>query len=132
GFGFHIPSAKGVHPRFLQEILHKVADRPEHLVVQTVMLRSLQHARYAPEPLGHFGLAVKHYTHFTAPIRRYPDLIIHRVLWEVLAHGKVNVKRKEKLAQQMLDFAEHTSERELIAEEAERETVDLKQVEYIR
>lgn len=132
GFGFHIPSAKGVHPRFLQEILHKVADRPEHLVVQTVMLRSLQHARYAPEPLGHFGLAVKYYTHFTSPIRRYPDLIIHRVLWEVLAHGKVNARRREKLAQQMLDFAEHTSERELIAEEAERETVDLKQVEYIR
>lgn len=132
GFGFHIPSANGVHPRFFQEILHEVEDRPEGLVVQTVMLRSLQHARYDPKPLGHFGLAVQYYTHFTSPIRRYPDLIVHRVLREVLAHGRITRKRKEKLEQMMPLYAEQTSEKELIAEEAERETVDLKQVEYIR
>ncbi len=85
GFGYHIPVSGGVHPRFFQDVLHQVEGKPEQLVVHTVMLRSLQHARYAPEPLGHFGLAVQLYTHFTSPIRRYPDLIVHRVLWEIIA-----------------------------------------------
>ncbi len=132
GFGFHIPAGNGVHPRFFQEILHQVEDRPEQLVVHTVMLRSLQHARYNPQPLGHFGLAVQYYTHFTSPIRRYPDLIVHRVLWEVLAHGRIPSKRKEKLEQSMPFYAEQSTKREMLAEEAERETVDLKQVEYIK
>ncbi len=132
GFGFHIPSRNGVHPRFFQEVLQQVEGRPEQLVVHTVMLRSLQHARYDPRPLGHFGLAVRLYTHFTSPIRRYPDLIVHRVLWEFLAHGELRPKRKEKLARLMPVYAEQCSARELVAEEAERETVDLKKVEYIR
>ena len=71
-FWFHIPVGDSVHPRFFQEVLHQVEGRPEQLVVHTVMLRSLQHARYDAQPLGHFGLAVQLYTHFTAPIRRYP------------------------------------------------------------
>lgn len=132
GFGFHIPSVDSVHPRFFQEILHKVEDRPEQLVVHTVMLRSLQHARYDPKPLGHFGLAVQLYTHFTAPIRRYPDLVVHRVLWETMAHGRLPNKRRDQLEQLMSHYAVQSSEREKLAEEAERETVELKQVEYIR
>ncbi|MGB3912359.1 MAG: ribonuclease R [Thermacetogeniaceae bacterium] len=132
GFGFHIPVGDSVHPRFFQEILHQVEGRPEQLVVHTVMLRSLQHARYDTQPLGHFGLAVQLYTHFTAPIRRYPDLIVHRVLWETMARGQPSSKRKAKLEQLMPYYAFHCSERERLAEEAERETVELKQVEYIR
>lgn len=132
GFGFHIPFQNGVHPRFFQDILNQVEGRPEKLVVSTVMLRSLQHARYDPKPLGHFGLAVQLYTHFTSPIRRYPDLIVHRVLREVLKDGVLSPKRRAKLARLMPAYAEHSSARELIAEEAERETVDIKKVEYIR
>lgn len=132
GFGFHIPYADGVHPRFFQEVLEQVADRPERLVVYTVMLRSMQHARYDPRPLGHFGLAVQLYTHFTSPIRRYPDLIVHRVLREVLAHRNISPKRKARLESLMPVYAEQSSARELVAEEAERETVDLKKVEYMQ
>lgn len=132
GFGFHVPHQNGVHPRFFQDILEQVDGRPEQLVVHTVMLRSLQHARYESQPLGHFGLAVQFYTHFTSPIRRYPDLIVHRVLWEVLAHREIPQRRKAKLESLMPVYAEQSSARELVAEEAERETVDLKKVEYIR
>jgi ribonuclease R len=132
GFGYHIPVSGGVHPRFFQEVLHQVEGKPEQLVVHTVMLRSLQHARYDSTPLGHFGLAVQFYAHFTSPIRRYPDLIVHRVLWEVFAHRSLTADRLETLGQQMQDNAKQSSKRELVAEEAERETVDLKKVEYIR
>ncbi len=132
GFGYHIPTEDGLHPRHFQEILQKVEGRPEQLVVNTVMLRSLQHARYDPRPLGHFGLAVKLYTHFTSPIRRYPDLIVHRVLRQVLEQGTLSKKQREKLEQLMPVYAEQSSARELVAEEAERETVELKKVEYIQ
>ncbi len=132
GFGYHIPVSGGVHPRFFQDVLQQVEGKPEQLVVHTVMLRSLQHARYAPAPLGHFGLAVQLYTHFTSPIRRYPDLIVHRMLWEIIAHRSLAAERLEVLEQQMSDNALQSSKRELVAEEAERETVDLKKVEYIR
>jgi ribonuclease R len=121
-----------VHPRFFQDVLHQVEGKPEQLVVHKVMLRSLQHARYAPAALGHFGLAVQFYTHFTSPIRRYPDLIVHRVLREVLAYQELTDGRREILGQQMEENAAQSSKRELVAEEAERETVDLKKVEYIR
>jgi ribonuclease R len=137
GFGYHIPTSGGVHPRLFQDVLQQVDGKPEQLVVHTVMLRSLQHARYAPAPLGHFGLAVQLYTHFTSPIRRYPDLIVHRMLWEIFASAGgssqgLTAERLEVLEQQMQANALQSSKRELVSEEAERETVDLKKVEYIR
>ncbi len=132
GFGLHIPCRNGVHPRLFQEVLQKVEGRPEKVAVHTVMLRSLKHARYAPEPLGHFGLAVKLYTHFTSPIRRYPDLVVHRVLREVLEKGSLSPRRRARLQRLMPLYAQKSSERELVAEEAERESADLKKVEYMK
>src|SRR5699024_11649655 len=85
GFGV-VVKGKGnqVHPHALQEIIEEVKDRPEEMVISTLMLRSMQQAKYSPESLGHFGLATEFYTHFTSPIRRYPDLIVHRLIREYL------------------------------------------------
>jgi len=88
-------------------------------------------ARYSEENLGHFGLAAGYYCHFTSPIRRYPDLVIHRIIKETLAKGKLPAKRKEKLAGFTIDAAMQSSERERVATEAERESVDLKKVEFM-
>ena len=73
-------TANAVHPRALQEIVEEVKGKPEEMVVSTMMLRSMQQAKYYPESLGHFGLSTEFYTHFTSPIRRYPDLIVHRLI----------------------------------------------------
>jgi len=92
----------------------------------------MKQARYDAESLGHFGLAAEFYTHFTSPIRRYPDLVIHRVIREVLAGGgRLSDARMEKLAERMPDIARQSSERERAAQEAERETDDLKKAEYM-
>ena len=85
------------------------------------MLGSLQKARYSHENLGHFGLATKNYCHFTAPIRRYPDLMIHRIIKESI-HGKLNKKRIKELEETLPGMADHCSKRERVADEAERET----------
>jgi len=121
-----------VSPRSVQDVLRKVSGRPEERFVSTVVLRSLKHARYDPSPLGHFGLASQYYSHFTSPIRRYPDLVIHRVIREVVESGGLSDKRKQALAKKMPAYAERSSEREKQAEEAERETVALKKVEYMQ
>jgi ribonuclease R len=121
-----------VHPRALQALLEEIKDTPEENVISTVLLRSMKQARYDAESLGHFGLAAEFYTHFTSPIRRYPDLVIHRVIREVLAGGgRLSDARMEKLAERMPDIARQSSERERAAQEAERETDDLKKAEYM-
>ncbi|MGF7186742.1 ribonuclease R [Desulfitispora alkaliphila] len=130
-FGYHIKGVGNeIHPKSYQEIVEKVAGRPQERIINTVMLRSMMHARYASTCLGHFGLAAKYYTHFTSPIRRYSDLIVHRVLresWENKeARGKMPTWFKK-----MDNFADQTSIRERVAEEAERESVDMKKVEFM-
>jgi len=134
-FGYHLKGAGGsndVHPRALQELLEKVKGQPEERIVNTVLLRSMKQARYAHEPLGHFGLAAKYYSHFTSPIRRYPDLQIHRIMREVMENGgKLPEERIERLAAIMPEVGKHTSDRERIAVDAERETDDIKKVEYM-
>ncbi|MGB9858906.1 MAG: ribonuclease R [Moorellaceae bacterium] len=121
-----------VHPKALQRIVNAVRGRPEERVINTVILRSLMRARYAPAALGHFGLASPYYCHFTSPIRRYPDLVVHRILREVLAKGKLHPRRVEKLREFVAQAAAQASEQERIAEEAERETLLMKMVEFMK
>lgn len=131
-FNLHIvKTADGeIKPKRLQEILKKVEGKPEERIISAVMLRSMKQARYEAENLGHFGLAAKFYTHFTSPIRRYPDLIVHRLLHK-LTDGKLNDKEKERFAAILPDIAVQSSARERLAADAERETVDLKKIEYM-
>lgn len=130
-FGQGLGNPEAVRPKVLQKILGRVAGRPEERIISMVMLRSLKQARYEAENLGHFGLAAPFYTHFTSPIRRYPDLIVHRILRETFNTGDVSAKRRQKLAALLPEIALHSSQRERAATEAERETVDLKKVEYM-
>ncbi len=127
GVTLRLTKDKSVTPRALQRALAEVADRPEAEVVNTLVLRSMKRALYDATPHGHFGLAARHYTHFTSPIRRYPDLIVHRVLRAALTHGEPPVERE--LDMQMI--AEHCSTRERNAEDAERQSVELKKVQFM-
>jgi ribonuclease R len=128
--GYSIKGIKKVRPKALQRIVMNVRGKREEKVVNTVLLRSLKRARYCNENLGHFGLATEHYCHFTSPIRRYPDLVVHRILKETLS-GSINKNRAEHLRQFVEKAALQSSERERAADEAEREVEDLKKVEYM-
>ncbi|MDU4960989.1 MAG: ribonuclease R [Sporomusaceae bacterium] len=129
-FGQRLGKLEDIRPGTLQKVLTKIAGKPEERIVSSVMLRSLKQARYEAENLGHFGLAARFYTHFTSPIRRYPDLIVHRLLREML-EGGIPAKRRDLLRETLPEIAFHASERERAATEAERESVDLKKVEYM-
>lgn len=129
-FGQGLAKLDDLHPKALQKVLSRVAGRPEERLISTVMLRSLKQARYEAANLGHFGLAATYYTHFTSPIRRYPDLIVHRILRETFG-GPMSAKRRQKLTGSLPEIALHSSQRERAAAEAERDTVDLKKVEYM-
>ncbi|ALC82367.1 ribonuclease R [Bacillus gobiensis] len=131
-FGYVVKgTAANIHPRSLQSVLETVRDRPEETVISTVMLRSMKQAKYDPESLGHFGLATEFYTHFTSPIRRYPDLIVHRLIRTYLINGKVDEATREKWDNLLPEIADHSSTMERHAVDAERETDDLKKAEYM-
>jgi len=131
GFGLRLEVRDGrPTPRAYQRVLEEVADRPEARLVNRVLLRSLSQARYATENLGHFGLATACYTHFTSPIRRYPDLIVHRLLGGLLS-GSLRAAARDRLAAALPAIAEASSRRERIAMDAERDIVALKRVQFM-
>jgi ribonuclease R len=131
--GYHIKGINGdeIHPKALQELIKKVKGKSEQRVIETLLLRSLKRARYSPEELGHYALATQYYAHFTSPIRRYPDLIIHRIIKENI-NGQLNEKRQRHYNRILSEIAEKASERERTAEMAEREIETLKKVEYMQ
>ncbi|HHU79595.1 MAG: ribonuclease R [Caldicoprobacterales bacterium] len=130
-FGYHLKGIGGeIHPKSLQNLLEKIKGSREESIISTVMLRSLQKARYSNENSGHFGLAAKYYTHFTAPIRRYPDLVIHRIIKDFL-NGAMSKGRIKYLEKVLPGLSEHCSQREKLADEVERETDNLKKAEYM-
>lgn len=129
--GYTIQWTEEIHPKSFQEILEKVKGKNEETVVSTLLLRSMMQARYAPECSGHFGLAAQYYCHFTSPIRRYPDLQIHRIIKEHL-HGEIDEKRINKLKNIVGYAAKQSSEMERKAQDAEREVDDLKKAEYMQ
>jgi ribonuclease R len=133
-FGYHVKGrGNSVHPRALQDLLEQIQGTKEQTVISTMMLRSMKQAKYDAESTGHFGLAAEYYSHFTSPIRRYPDLVIHRVMREVIENGgALSQKRHDYLAGRMPDIAQQSSERERVAVEAERDTEQLKKAEYMQ
>lgn len=131
-FGYTVKGAgNDVHPRALQQLLEEVKGEPEETVISTVMLRSMKQAKYDPASLGHFGLSTKFYTHFTSPIRRYPDLIVHRLIRTYLFENKMDDDTQARWSEKLPSIAAHTSQRERVADDAERETEDLKKAEYM-
>ena len=119
-----------VKPRHFQKLVEKMRGTPEEKPIAFLMLRTMQKARYDEQNKGHFGLAAKSYTHFTSPIRRYPDLVVHRTLRES-RHDVMNTDRKDELIDDLPEIARHTSERERRADDAERELVQWKKVRFM-
>ncbi len=129
-FGHRLPK-RGTAPAPLQAMLEAVRGKPEERLLNHLLLRSMKRARYGPEPLGHFGLASVCYTHFTSPIRRYPDLVVHRILKELLTHDRLPPARHEQLTGLLPQLGQHSSERERVAMEAEWEVVKLKKARFM-
>lgn len=127
GLGVRIPDKPS--PKDLQAAIAQFEGRPEESLVSTVVLRSMKRARYSEKPLGHFGLATEYYTHFTSPIRRYSDLVVHRLATRAMVDGE---KLPEALGKEYLPAAaRRTSERERVAVDAERDSIDLKKTEFM-
>lgn len=129
-FGYSLKGQNEVHPKELQLLTKEIKGKKEETLISTLMLRSLKKAIYSNESGIHFGLAAEYYSHFTAPIRRYPDMVIHRIIKAYL-NGKLSHKLQEKLEVNLPEIAEHTSMTERRAEEAEREVEDMKKAQYM-
>lgn len=119
-----------IHPKEVQKLIEKIAGTPEETMITRFILRSMQQAKYSVENSGHFGLVCKYYCHFTSPIRRYPDLQIHRIIKEQL-RGKLSEERKQHYLEILPEVAKQSSSMERRADEAERETEKLKKVQYM-
>ncbi|EGQ3634475.1 ribonuclease R [Staphylococcus pseudintermedius] len=124
-------TGEDIHPSTLQNIHEEIAGRPEDMVISTMMLRSMQQARYDADNLGHFGLAADYYTHFTSPIRRYPDLIVHRLVRKYLIEKSMDGRAMHEWEEKLPQIAEHTSNRERRAIDTERDTDELKKAEFM-
>ncbi len=130
-FGYSIKiGQEEIHPKELQKLLIKVEDTPEEALISRLTLRSMKQAKYTVANTGHFGLSAKYYCHFTSPIRRYPDLQIHRIIKENLS-GKLNEKRVQHYEKILFEVSNHSSQTERRADESEREVEKLKKVEYM-
>lgn len=129
GYSIHIGQDE-VHPKELQKLLMKIEGTPEEALISRLTLRSMKQAKYTTVSTGHFGLATNYYCHFTSPIRRYPDLQIHRIIKDNL-RGRMDAKKIAHYEKILDDVASHSSKTERRAEEAERETDKLKKVEYM-
>ena len=129
GFSLAAPPS-GVHPRHFQQLVDRIQGAPEERPIASLMLRTMQKARYEAANLGHFGLAAHTYTHFTSPIRRYPDLVVHRVLRE-LRHGRADAERRTDLEEALPEVGRHASAMERRAQEAERELLQWKKVRFM-
>lgn len=132
GYNLKLPRDGEIDPKELQAITDWSRGRPEENLINSVLLRTMRQAAYSEQNLGHFGLAAQYYCHFTSPIRRYPDLVVHRVLRALIEH-KQNLpgKLKGKLERWMPEASRNSSDRERLAVEAERETVEIKKAEYM-
>jgi ribonuclease R len=129
GYSLSAP-AGSIRPRHFQQLVERMRGTPEEKPIAFLMLRTMQKARYDASNLGHFGLAADSYTHFTSPIRRYPDLIVHRTLREA-RQGRMDEERRAALTEDLPEIARHTSERERRADDAERELVQWKKVRFM-
>ena len=130
--GYRLPLTKEtIAPREIQKLLASARGKPEERVLNRVILRSMKQALYQPENIGHFGLASICYTHFTSPIRRYPDLIVHRMLERAIRGEKLKPNEREDLSAYLVEAGKHASKRERNAMDAEREMVDLKKAQFM-
>ncbi len=137
GFGYSLGAPlSALRPRHFQKLIERIHGKPEEKPIAFLMLRTMQKARYAPENLGHFGLAAASYAHFTSPIRRYPDLVVHRALRGARAAAdggrtEADAEAREELAEELPEIARHTSEMERRADDAERELLQWKKVKFM-